>query len=337
MIKTLLPSSTFIRQIGLAVLVLLATATCSLSWAEEAELSEDSAKRLGDIPYLDCFIRSADRYEVDVELAIAVAIVESSLNPDAISSSGAIGLMQIKWPLTAEHLGITQRDLLFDPCINIDAGVSYLRELMDLNATSQGEDLLTQTLASYRLGPTTIANAASLPEQAADYAEAIFKQRDILTEEDVVAEQSLGSATAEEALAEETAGLRQALESNEAVTNLNVLRENNPSAPENTFSNQGLNLADLDSAKPSDLGPVESLPQINPCSTASVRTLMLGTHNPTVRGEKFDQWLKITGINCTESQLITLRNSLPLWLGTALNSNLLGAVEILMEEKRASQ
>ena len=191
MIQTLLRAPTFMRHMQLAILACLTVPVFNPAWAEAENLGGETAERLSDIPYIACFMRSADRYGVDVELAIAVAIVESSLNPDAISSSGAIGLMQIKWPLTAEHLGITQRDLLFDPCINIDAGVSYLRELMDLNATSQGEDLLTQTLASYRMGPTTIANAASLPEQAADYAEAIFKQRDILTEEDVVAEQPI--------------------------------------------------------------------------------------------------------------------------------------------------
>ena len=55
---------------------------------------------------------------------------ESGLNPNAVSSSDALGLMQ-KRPKTAEHLGITQRNDLFQPCKNIEAGSRYLKELVD--------------------------------------------------------------------------------------------------------------------------------------------------------------------------------------------------------------
>ena len=340
MIKSLLRSPTFMKHMQPAMLVLLTMPVFNSAWAETENLDKETAKRLSDIPYITCFVRSAERYDVDVELAIAVAIVESSLNPEAVSSSDAVGVMQIKWPLTAEHLGITQRKLLFDPCVNIDAGVSYLKELIDQSAEIENNDPLIQALGSYHLGPTTIANTERFPQQAIDYAEAVFKQRDILAEDDTASEQitdqitekSANAATdAEPELAEDTASLIEAHASKEKSGAQNDLQENlaNEPASTNTFSNQTLDVADarqqsadLDQAKPG-----------NPCSTAGVRSLLLGTHNPIERGEKFSGWLEKTGVNCTALQLVKIRNSLPVWLGTALDSELLGAVEMLLEEK----
>jgi hypothetical protein len=298
----------------LALLVLLSGPSFTMTWAEE------NTDRLGDIPFAECFIRSAERYDVDVELAVAVAIIESSLNPDAVSSSDAIGVMQIKWPLTAEHLGITQRELLFDPCVNIDAGISYLKELLELNANSESGDPEVQALASYHLGPTTIANTETLPAQAVDYAKAVFKQRDTLL---------LDPAQSEPA---ETAANEEAAEVAAASANAETPQQSNLEAVDqtNTFTAQSPVFDQVEESK----SVVES-PQVpqNPCSTVDVRSLVLNTHNPTERGEKFALWLTETGVNCNELQLLTLRNNLPLWLGTALNSELLGAVEALLEEK----
>ena len=336
MIQTLLRAPTFTRHMQLAILACLTLPVFNSAWAEAENLRGETSERLSDIPYIACFMRSADRYGVDVELAIAVAIVESSLNPDAVSSSDAVGVMQIKWPLTAEHLGITQRELLFDPCINIDAGVSYLKELIDENADIENNDPLAQALGSYHVGPTTIANAitntGTLPQQAADYAQAVFKQRDILAEEGTPIEQSANeTVNTERALAEETASLGEVLDNAEESQPLNDLGDNQATVPAstNTFSNQTLDVTDA-GRQNDDL--IQTKPE-HPCSTAGVRSLLLGAHNPDERREKFRGWLGETGVNCTELQLLKLRNSLPLWLGTALNSELLGAVEMLMEEK----
>jgi hypothetical protein len=340
LIKSLLPSPIFMRHMQPAMLVFLTMPVFNMAWAEAENSGAKTDKRLSDIPYITCFNRSAERYEVDLELAIAVAIVESSLNPEAVSSSEAIGVMQIKWPLTAEHLGITQRELLFDPCINIDAGVSYLKELIDKNAEIESTDPLIQALGSYHLGPTTIANAEEFPQKAADYAEAVFKQRDILAEgnttseqiTDQISEESANAANnAEREPAEETSSLIGSLETTEESGAQNGLQENlaNELTSTNAFSNQTL---DLTGAGQQSADRVQAKP-INPCSTAGVRSLLLSTHNPGERGEKFSRWLEKTGINCTELQLLKLRNNLPVWLGTTLDSELLGSVEILLEEK----
>ena len=53
------------------------------------------------LPYRQCFDATAKTYNLDSDWLTAIAIVESSLNPKAVSSANAVGLMQIKWPQTA--------------------------------------------------------------------------------------------------------------------------------------------------------------------------------------------------------------------------------------------
>ena len=49
-------------------------------------------------PHEECIKRAASQYDLEPALIAAVASVESGLNAQAVSSSDAIGLMQIKWP-----------------------------------------------------------------------------------------------------------------------------------------------------------------------------------------------------------------------------------------------
>ena len=136
---------------------------------------------LAALPYQDCFASAADRYQIDDALLMGIAIVESSMDPDAISSANALGLMQIKWPITATHLGITDRQTLFDPCTNIDAGARYLRELLDDLAAFSPQPRRRLALASYRLGPSGFDPNVPLPANAQDYIEKVMAQERLLT------------------------------------------------------------------------------------------------------------------------------------------------------------
>jgi soluble lytic murein transglycosylase len=73
-----------------------------------------------------CVRHYADRYGVPAELVAALIDVESRWNPRAISSSGAMGLMQLM-PATARRFGAFQP---FDTEQNIAAGTRYLTTLM---------------------------------------------------------------------------------------------------------------------------------------------------------------------------------------------------------------
>ena len=135
---------------------------------------------LEELPYRTCFRSAAATYQIEESLLIGIAIVESSLDPNAVSSANALGLMQIKWPITANHLGIEERQALFDPCTNIDAGARYLRELLDDLGSFALEPRMRLALASYRLGPNGFDPNLPLPANAQDYIERVRAQQDTL-------------------------------------------------------------------------------------------------------------------------------------------------------------
>ncbi|SJM95462.1 Putative murein lytic transglycosylase YjbJ (modular protein) [Crenothrix polyspora] len=72
--------------------------------------------------------QAAQRHQVDERLVHAVIQTESAYNANAISSAGAVGLMQLM-PGTARQYGVTDRN---DPSQNINGGTKYLRYLLDL-------------------------------------------------------------------------------------------------------------------------------------------------------------------------------------------------------------
>ena len=73
-------------------------------------------------------VREAANSVVPPELALAVARVESNFNPNARSSAGARGVMQIM-PRTAKGVFGVDRHELWDPKLNIQLGIDYLAQL----------------------------------------------------------------------------------------------------------------------------------------------------------------------------------------------------------------
>ncbi len=110
-----------------------------------------------DHPFQRCFQLASLQHNVPVDLLIGVASVESNFNPSARSDADAHGIMQIRWPLTAKHLGVTRLAHLYNPCVNIDVGASYLSELLH----RFGEPELA--LAAYNYGPSRIKTRADIP------------------------------------------------------------------------------------------------------------------------------------------------------------------------------
>ena len=72
-------------------------------------------------------VDSSRRYRIDPLLIYAQMHQESSFKIKATSHKGASGLMQLM-PATARRFGVTR---IYDPQQNIDAGVKYMRWLLD--------------------------------------------------------------------------------------------------------------------------------------------------------------------------------------------------------------
>jgi soluble lytic murein transglycosylase len=100
--------------------------------------------------------RSAAEFQLDPFLVAAVIREESRFNPDAVSSVGAIGLMQMM-PATAgwaaRHMGIPApaSDALLRPEVNIRIGCWYLRYLIRRHANVE------EALAAYNGGEGNVA------------------------------------------------------------------------------------------------------------------------------------------------------------------------------------
>lgn len=122
-------------------------------------------------PHGSCFKAAALTHKLPESLLLAVARGESDFNATARSRANAHGVMQIQWPGTAKHLGIHRLSDLYDPCTNIDAGASYLKELL-----GRYDDNLHLALAAYNYGPGRISKTSdSIPNGAVWYSGYIYR------------------------------------------------------------------------------------------------------------------------------------------------------------------
>ncbi len=104
--------------------------------------------------YEDVIRKAAEQFGIDANLIKAVIKAESSFDPDAISESGAQGLMQLM-PDTANDMKV---DDPFDPEENIFGGTRYLSLL--LQRFNQDKRL---AIAAYNVGPTTVTKHNAVP------------------------------------------------------------------------------------------------------------------------------------------------------------------------------
>jgi hypothetical protein len=115
-------------------------------------------------------LAEAEAVRLDPLLVLAVIEVESGYDPLAISSAGALGLMQLL-PGTlqreAEQLGTGGADPR-DPVANVRAGVRYLRRCLD---SYREQDF---ALMAYNAGPNRlygwIQSGAVIPAEVSGYA-----------------------------------------------------------------------------------------------------------------------------------------------------------------------
>jgi soluble lytic murein transglycosylase len=119
----------------ISVLILVAAVSVGFVYLREGEPTWLDRIRY-PLKYEQIVRGHAKNYDLDPALLAAVIYQESKFRKNAKSSSGAIGLMQLK-PETAEGIAIRtggsrfRTSDLYDPEINIRYGSWYLRHLLD--------------------------------------------------------------------------------------------------------------------------------------------------------------------------------------------------------------
>jgi len=96
----------------------------------------------------------ASTHGVDTALVRAVVQAESAFKSDAVSSKGATGLMQLM-PATAKRYGVDDRR---DPAQNVDGGVRYLRDLLEMFGQN-----LALAIAAYNAGEGAVMRHRGIP------------------------------------------------------------------------------------------------------------------------------------------------------------------------------
>ena len=138
----------------LSGVILLAALTVGFFYVEDTKPSWYARLRY-PLEYEHILRGHARQYELDPALLAAVIYRESKFDPDARSSSGAIGLMQLL-PDTAEGIALYtggtrfEVDDLYDPEINVRYGSFYLRRLLN----KYGDVRLA--LATYNAGQANV-------------------------------------------------------------------------------------------------------------------------------------------------------------------------------------
>jgi len=170
------------RTLSLLVFVCLATAQPAsaqiYTWRDDSGRLVSSNRPPADVEeapsraetracYDDLIEHHAASHGLSSDLVRAVIQAESRFNAHAVSSKGAMGLMQLM-PATARALGLSDP---FRPDDNIRGGVAYLAQLL-----ARYHDDLQLGLAAYNAGPGSVERYGGVPpyRETQDYVEKIM-------------------------------------------------------------------------------------------------------------------------------------------------------------------
>lgn len=102
----------------------------------------------------EIFTEASEKYNIPKKMLEAVGYVESHFNPEATSSVGAMGIMQLM-PNTAKSLGVEDA---YDPYQNIMGAAKFLNKLSEMYNGDQN-----LMLAAYNAGSGNVAKYNGIP------------------------------------------------------------------------------------------------------------------------------------------------------------------------------
>lgn len=119
----------------------------------------------------DMILRYAKIYKLDSRLLKSIMAAESEFNPEAVSPSGARGLMQVM-PATSEGVGVSA-STLHDPVSGVKAGASYIQMLFKaawkifnlegVRYTDAPMWIVQRVIAAYHAGPKFLTKLKLYP------------------------------------------------------------------------------------------------------------------------------------------------------------------------------
>lgn len=128
--------------------------TYAVSGATSVRATKPLAATAKSAKYESSISEHSRRMGVSADLVRAVIQVESAFNPTAVSTKGAMGLMQLM-PATARELGVNNP---FEPDENIRGGVEYLKRLL-----VRYNDKVELALAAYNAGMGNVEKYGDVP------------------------------------------------------------------------------------------------------------------------------------------------------------------------------
>jgi soluble lytic murein transglycosylase-like protein len=126
---------------------------------------------------------AGNQHHIDADLLASVIRAESGFHANAVSRTGARGLMQLM-PGTAHQLGV---DDAFRPDQNIAGGTTYLDQLLNRYDPNNDTHGLALALAAYNAGPAAVDRYHGIPPYAETRAYVVrvmneFKRRKLALE-----------------------------------------------------------------------------------------------------------------------------------------------------------
>ncbi|MFT7389289.1 MAG: soluble lytic murein transglycosylase-like protein [Candidatus Endobugula sp.] len=136
------------------------------------EIARSVSARSNQRRYANTVTKMAERHNISEHLIHAIISIESAYNPQAISTAGAQGLMQLM-PATAKRFGVSDA---FDPVDNIRGGTTYFKDLLRM---FNGD--LQLSLAAYNAGENAVKrynNRIPPFKETQEYVKKVIKRYD---------------------------------------------------------------------------------------------------------------------------------------------------------------